>query len=588
MKNRVLSVLLVVFTGAGLYVVSSESRNDHSLETLDAIESFYVADGRLNQSVVLLFSEFQLSFDHTQSALIAAHEALEMIDASVQGQEDLTRLAAKLREHSRTKENLVLRALRQAASIQGSRHRAERLLRIHGPELDRESVPLLATWLKCTLVPSEKNLGDLKGLFSETGLRGTIREELETRGSLLVAEQIAARAALDEILELPLEEDVAALRNEARRAGERVTIRNRWRMIAALVVVCGLAFVVQNLIGRLEQSRNFERQMNDRLEQEVAERTQELQNTNQRLAADIARRREAELERDRMEVELRNAQKLESVGQLAAGIAHEINTPTQFVGDNTRFLQESFGDVNRILAAAEAAVSSQSPDAPVNLSDLKQALVESDLDFLKDEIPKALDQSLEGLNRVSRIVGALKEFSHPGVEQRASTDIRRAIESTLAVATNEWKYVAEVQTKFDPDLEPVPCFPGEFNQALLNIIVNAAHSIGDVLGDRGVERGRLSIETRRLDEWAEIRVSDTGAGIPSEIQERIFDPFFTTKEVGKGTGQGLYITHSVVVQKHGGRVDFETEEGVGTTFIIQLPLKPPDGEPETDILTPSI
>jgi signal transduction histidine kinase len=165
----------------------------------------------------------------------------------------------------------------------------------------------------------------------------------------------------------------------------------------------------------------------------------------------------------------------------------------------------------------------------------------------------------------------MKEFSHPGTKEKIPLDLNHAIDSTITVARNEWKYVADMETDFDPSLPLIPCQPGEFNQVILNLIVNAAHTIADVIRERGIERGKIRVQTRNCPDWAEIRIQDTGSGIPEEIRARIFDPFFTTKEVGKGTGQGLAIARSVVVDKHGGTIHFETEKGMGTTFIIRLP-----------------
>ena len=191
--------------------------------------------------------------------------------------------------------------------------------------------------------------------------------------------------------------------------------------------------------------------------------------------------------------------------------------------------------------------------------------------FVREEIPKALDQTLEGSERVARIVRAMREFSHPGSEEKQQIDLNRAIESTTIVTRNEWKYVADLITDFDPDLPPVPCLTDEFNQAILNLIVNAAHAISEIVAASG-EQGTITITTRVDSGWAEIRVADTGGGIPEKHRSRIFDPFFTTKPVGKGTGQGLAIVYGVIVEKHGGTIDFVTEEGRGTTFILRLPL----------------
>jgi signal transduction histidine kinase len=190
---------------------------------------------------------------------------------------------------------------------------------------------------------------------------------------------------------------------------------------------------------------------------------------------------------------------------------------------------------------------------------------------LKEEIPKALSQALSGVQRVARIVQAMKDFSHPGTESKTPIDLNRAIESTLTVCRNEWKYVAELETDLDASLPAVSCLPGEFNQVILNIVVNAAHAIADQAKDG--EKGVIRVTTRRVNDRVEIRISDTGTGIPESARGRVFDPFFTTKEVGKGTGQGLAIARSVVVDKHQGEIFFETEMGKGTTFIIRLPIE---------------
>ncbi|SMC24251.1 PAS domain S-box-containing protein [Desulfacinum hydrothermale DSM 13146] len=276
-----------------------------------------------------------------------------------------------------------------------------------------------------------------------------------------------------------------------------------------------------------------------------------------------------------MESQLAQAQKLESIGQLAAGIAHEINTPTQFIGDNIRFLQDAFNDLEELIGKYRNLMEKARElevlrEAAASVMEEEESL---DVEYLLEEIPQAISQSLDGVQRVARIVLAMKEFSHPGQEEKVLLDINHALENTLTVARNEWKYVADVVTDFDPSLPPVPCIPAELNQVFLNIIVNAAHAIKDALGDGAEDKGTITITTRHRDDVCEVRISDTGTGIPKEIRHRIFDPFFTTKEVGKGTGQGLAISHSVIVEKHGGKLTFETEEGRGTTFIIQLPVE---------------
>ena len=291
------------------------------------------------------------------------------------------------------------------------------------------------------------------------------------------------------------------------------------------------------------------------------------------IVRDITRRKQ-------LETQLAHALKMESVGQLAAGIAHEINTPIQYVGDNTRFLHDAFDDLSELLALygkLEEACQEGSPPASL-LQSIRTTSDAKDLAFVREEIPNALDQTLEGAERVARIVRAMREFSHPGSKERQEIDLNRAIESTAIVTRNEWKYVADLVTNFDPDLPPVACLADEFNQAILNLIVNAAHAISSN-AEPTSDKGTITITTRTADDCVEVRVTDTGCGIPAQHRSRIFDPFFTTKPVGKGTGQGLSVVYSVIVEMHGGSVDFETEEGKGTSFRLRLPLH--DSEQQT-------
>ena len=278
-------------------------------------------------------------------------------------------------------------------------------------------------------------------------------------------------------------------------------------------------------------------------------------------------------ERKRLESQLVHAQKMESIGQLAAGIAHEINTPTQYVGDNLRFLLEAFEDLQKMLDAYEVLLPESCEQAlrsevSAKLRDLSEEL---DLKYLSEEIPQAIDQSLQGAEQVARIVRAMKQFSHPDTPEKTATNLNAAIESTVTVARNEWKYVADMILDLDSELPLVSCLSGDLNQAILNIIVNAAHAIGDKLGATPQHKGKITVTTQVNGNWAEIRIADTGGGIPEKLRSRVFDPFFTTKEVGKGTGQGLAIAYSVIVDKHDGTIHFETKQGEGTTFIIRLP-----------------
>ena len=275
-----------------------------------------------------------------------------------------------------------------------------------------------------------------------------------------------------------------------------------------------------------------------------------------------------------LQQQLVQAQKLESVGSLAAGVAHEINTPIQYIGDNTRFLQDSFSDLTDLMTLTNEllAVIKQNNTEPELVARAETTVATADVNYLLEEIPSAIDQSLEGIDRVTKIVRAMKEFAHPGVEGKQTVDLNHAIQSTMTVASNEWKYVAELETDFDPALPSVPCLPGEMNQVILNIVVNATHAIGDVVGDGSQAKGRIGIQTRLDGDFAEIRISDSGTGIPEEVQSRIFDPFFTTKEVGRGTGQGLALAWQIITEKHDGSLTFETASGQGTTFVIRLPL----------------
>ena len=313
------------------------------------------------------------------------------------------------------------------------------------------------------------------------------------------------------------------------------------------------------------------------LEKMVQERTVELTAANQMLRGEIAERQRGEQERQLMEVQLRQAQKLEAIGQLAAGVAHEINTPIQYVGDNTRFVQDSFQTIQQVLQSHQELLNALQAGAaaPELISRAQQILQSSDLDYLFWQIPPAIKETLEGVERVSKIVRAMKEFSHPGSKDKTTADLNHAIETTVTVARNEWKYVADVKLELDPNLPQVSCFIGEFNQAILNLIVNAAHAIGDAVKQTPGAKGVITLNTRRDGEFVEVRVGDSGTGIPEAARPKIFEPFFTTKEVGKGTGQGLSVVYGSVVKRHGGTVTFETETGKGTTFIIRLPLQPP-------------
>ena len=281
-------------------------------------------------------------------------------------------------------------------------------------------------------------------------------------------------------------------------------------------------------------------------------------------------------EMKQLEMQLRQAQKLEAVGSLAAGIAHEINTPIQFVGDNTHFLSNAFSDMLKLLEVGSKLVTAHatSSDDQGTFKQFEETMTACDYEFLRHEIPSAIDQTLQGIDRVATIVRAMKDFSHPDGGEKSNVDVNKALQTTLIVARNEIKYVADVKTEFADDLPQVPAYSGALNQVFLNLLINAAHAIADVVGDGTGGRGEITVQTRIENDHIVIAVSDTGSGISPEIQERIFDPFFTTKAVGRGTGQGLAIARSVVVDKHGGSLTFETKIGKGTTFYVRLPIIP--------------
>jgi two-component system NtrC family sensor kinase len=302
------------------------------------------------------------------------------------------------------------------------------------------------------------------------------------------------------------------------------------------------------------------------------------------VGADITARREAELkrkelqeqllgemrERERMAIELRLAQKLESVGRLAAGLAHEINTPIQYVGDSVHFLRSAFSDLAGLLDAYRTALTdSCDPAGERKLAELRAIEADIDYEFLRIEAPRAFERTLEGTERVAGIVRAMKEFAHPDGCEQSPADLNHAIETTLVVARNEYKYLAEVVSHFAP-LPAVTCNIGELNQVILNLIINAAHAIHD--SGKDVSVGRITVETRVVEDCVEVIIGDNGCGIPEENLEKIFDPFYTTKEVGRGTGQGLAIARAIVVDKHGGDIKVNSIIGSGTQFTLRLPI----------------
>jgi signal transduction histidine kinase len=318
----------------------------------------------------------------------------------------------------------------------------------------------------------------------------------------------------------------------------------------APLVLGGIGWMLGRVYGRLRATRNA-------IEETVQRRTEALATALNDL--------------QHAQAQLLNSQKLEAIGGLAAGVAHEINTPIQFIGDNARFLSEAFDDLAAFhQAALELGEAVKECGGCPDVTDaFYAAMEEADLEFLREELPIAATQTLEGVGRVAEIVRALKDFSHPGEEVKSPLDLNKSIESTLTICRNEWKYVAEVETDLDPDLPMVSALGGPVNQALLIVIVNAAQALAEKLPDG--EKGLITIATRVDGNAVVVSIEDDAGGIPEHIQDRIFEPFFTTKEVGKGSGQGLAIARAVMVEQHDGELSFEVRPGVGTTFFLRFP-----------------
>jgi signal transduction histidine kinase len=320
--------------------------------------------------------------------------------------------------------------------------------------------------------------------------------------------------------------------------------------------------ILTDLIERIckEESEASTDEINSALQRIIEAKTKELE----------ARNRDVEHANEALQVaqfELLQSQKLESIGRLAAGIAHEINTPIQFVNDSIYFIQEGVSDLFSFVEEV-IELAQKHPGQAVHLSALAEKY---DMDYLKANIPKALERSSEGLSRVTEIVQSMKTFAHPDRTRLVSVNLNESITTTLAISRNEYKYIADVETDFD-ELPNVHCIAGEVNQVFLNLIVNAAHAIEE--GTNGTDsRGKIVIRTRNEGSYVLVEIQDNGVGIPLGVQNQIFDPFFTTKDIGKGTGQGLSIARQVICSKHNGDLWFDTKRGEGTTFFIRLPVE---------------
>ena len=303
---------------------------------------------------------------------------------------------------------------------------------------------------------------------------------------------------------------------------------------------------------------------------------------------DVTAQKQADEDLALLHIQLSQAQKLESIGMLAAGIAHEINTPAQYVSDNLAYVAKGVGKLEPVLAAYPQVLAALQASGPLSaeLAELTAPLAHVKLEHLRRELPASLEDALNGMGRITQIVRAMKNFSHPSSDKLTPCDLNQAIENTLIVCRNEWKYVAEMRTELAADFPLVPCQLGDFNQVIVNLVVNAAHAIADAVSSSPGTKGVITVRTGLSEGWAEVRVTDTGTGIPENARSHIFTPFFTTKQVGKGTGQGLALARSIIVDRHHGTLHFETQLGRGTTFVIRLPLVAVETHPP--LSTPSL
>lgn len=272
----------------------------------------------------------------------------------------------------------------------------------------------------------------------------------------------------------------------------------------------------------------------------------------------------ATLEKNKkLELELIHAHKLESLGTLASGVAHEINTPAQFINDNLRFMRESFDPLRELLTKIEAGAK----------LDIEKELEDVDWEFVKDEVPAALNEAICGIESIGKIVRSIKEFSHPDDDELQVYDMEKLLETAVTVTRPQWRHSAKLSVNCETDDTNVECYPGEISQVLINLIVNAADAISENNAKQGIENalGEINLVLRHENESLAIDVIDNGGGMPEDIQRSIFDMFFTTKPPGQGTGQGLAISKSIVEAKHGGELKVQSSLGKGTHFTILFP-----------------
>jgi signal transduction histidine kinase len=273
--------------------------------------------------------------------------------------------------------------------------------------------------------------------------------------------------------------------------------------------------------------------------------------------------------RRQLEIRLEHAHKLEAVGRLAAGVAHEINSPLQFLGDNLNFLRDAFDESLDLVATWQRLCESRAPElAPA----LTAAAVEADLGYKEEQVPRIVEKSLEGLQRIAKIVAAMKTFAPTdGEGELVEVDVNECIETAMTLTAYRFRDAASV-TLEEGDVPRVRGHGGDIGQVVLSVLVNAFEAVAEMHGRTG-RRGAVTVVTSSEAGSVTIAVRDTGGGIPPEIRHRVYDPFFTTKDIGAAMGHGLAIAQAVVVAQHGGDLWFETEVGVGTTFFVRLPCR---------------
>jgi signal transduction histidine kinase len=567
-----LSVASALVLGA-----SNTGKRDYDRSNL-VLSSAAWFENETEAAVLRLRSYLNDGFDYITSLQIASRDLLAALDSR---QPDFDDLSAALRQDARLIDDFKA----QHAIFRNSLYSFQRLI-----------VDYRATGFLRGNAPYREPIGQLERAVLRYAFLGTL-DESQTIDALTAAiEDDSAfapvvesadwrflKAHIDRIIDstpliLKIDQERSALGVENRinahiAAAEMSYTETAKRASYYLYALFALAVGLLTFAGfKISQVRRYVAVIEAHgveLENRVTERTADLAAANDQLKRDAA-------EREQMQEDLLQARKLESVGQLAAGIAHEINTPIQYVGDNLGFLENAFDDLRECLDGIKGAVL---PSQAVTSEQITSLLDKADLEYLWDEAPKALAQSRDGVKRVSDIVHAMKTFAHQSNTMEDS-DLNSAIKSSVIVTSNEWKFVADTVLELDESLPKVPCLLGEFNQVIVNMIVNAAHAIADTQSNSGAdastERGTITICSRHVADYVEIDIEDSGTGMDEATQARVFDPFFTTKEVGKGTGQGLMIAHRVIVDKHHGRIDIRSAPGSGTTFTIRLPLTIPD------------